>query len=336
MPPWEKIRGIPDAGGRWRGAQQYRAAVQADDITRRRLVLAKRIFQFAVSQQRPPSSTTSRVMGILGLDLSVESVAKAVALSLDPRRTPSDSFSGLLDQVDQLLEQAGLDELPNKAHVLHVHSLRNDVQHKAKILSEEDLSDSRTYVRDFLEDVVRSVWGLSFDQISMVDIVRDDELKARFHAAEAALQNEDWLHAAEEAVIGLYSAIERVRRALVGGSSNWTKAFLVEESFDRMKPDRDAWKAFQRMQDTVLYLALGMDYANLLRVTDLVGRPMFTIGGDASFSRQDEASVDREQAEFAVAYAVQAVVEIERELVSSRPHLAKSTGGRNADCSLLP
>jgi hypothetical protein len=56
--------------------------------------------------------------------------------------------------------------------------------------------------------------------------------------------------AGKQAVTGLYRALETVRRALVGRTSAFSRAFIVEETFGKTKSDSDVWTTFQRMQDT--------------------------------------------------------------------------------------
>jgi hypothetical protein len=116
---------------------------------------------------------------------------KAALWFLDPHRSPPDNFGGLISRLESLLADRSVGDLPDKAHLLHVHSLRNDTQHRAKLPAETDVSDARTYSRDFLNGLLHLVWGLDLDRISVADLIRDADAKVGIKDAEKALLEED-------------------------------------------------------------------------------------------------------------------------------------------------
>ncbi len=157
--------------------------IPLDHITQRKLVIAKQLYQQAANQAEARHSVTNRIFAVIGFDLAVETLLKAVTGALDQTKQPSEKFNGLLDQCDSLLTGDGLPSLPYRALVLQLHSIRNDAQHKAKYPNEADVSDCRTYARDFCREVARYVWDISFDNLSLIEMIDDNQLKELLKAS---------------------------------------------------------------------------------------------------------------------------------------------------------
>jgi len=289
--------------------------IPIDPITHRKLILVKQLYQQAVVQSASQHSFVGRIMSVIGFDLAIETVLKAVVGSLEPSKVPSDAFQGLVQQSDKLLVDGGYNPVPDKANIQYVHSIRNDAQHKAKYPNESDVSDCRTYTRDFLQKIVADVWGLSFERISLTDIVQHQKVKEFLVDAETALSQSDYQEAVQQAAAGLTWALRSVKTAIVGRTPSFARAFLMEESFGRMKSDRDVYRAFERMQETLLYIALGMNYADYMHYRQIAGSVQFTLNGRPHYYGMKE-HIDAGDAEFLVAYCTDTVVQIESRVGS--------------------
>lgn len=77
--------------------------------------------------------------------------------SLNTSVVPKTDFQAIVQQADSELASAGLAPIPDKGKIQHVRTIRNDAQHKAKYPNETDVSDCRTYTRDFLQQIVLNV-----------------------------------------------------------------------------------------------------------------------------------------------------------------------------------
>jgi len=198
--------------------------IPIDAITRKKLILVKQLYQQAVVQSASQHSIISRILAIIGFDLAIETVLRAIVGSLDPSKTPADGFQGLIQQCDSLLAAAGCNPIPDKANIQHIHSIRNDAQHKAKYPNESDVSDSRTYCRDFLQKVVANVWGLDFERISLTDAIQNKKVRQFLTEAETALNHKDYQQAIHQAAAGLTWALNRIRTAVVGRLPSFARA----------------------------------------------------------------------------------------------------------------
>lgn len=143
-----------------------------DPIAHRKLALSKQLYQHAVNQAAR-HAVGSRILAVIAFDLAAETLLRTVVTTLAPDKTPADGFAGLLQQAEATLASSGLGTLPDKVNVLHVHGFRNDAQHKARYPSVTDVSDARTYTRDFLDKLTTAVWGLRCNHVGGPDSERN-------------------------------------------------------------------------------------------------------------------------------------------------------------------
>ncbi len=191
-------------------------AIPVDLITRKRLALTKQLYQQALMESASLQSQSKRIMSVIGFDLAVETGLKAVVAALTTRNPPAENFNGLIQQADDSLSKAGLNPVPDKAHIQHVHALRNDAQHKARYPNETEVSDCRTYVRDFLQKLISDVWALSFEELSLAEAIQNEEAREYLIAAEIALKDGDQKEAVVQAEMGFRGALELVEALFVG------------------------------------------------------------------------------------------------------------------------
>lgn len=292
--------------------------VSVDAITRKRLILVKQLYQQAVVQSASQHSIIGRILAVIGFDLAVETVLRSIVSSLDPSRTPADGFQGLIQQCDSLLATAGYNPIPDKANIQYIHSIRNDAQHKAKYPNETDVSDCRTYCRDFLQKVIVNVWGLDFDRISLTDAVQNEKVRQFLTEAEKALAEKDYQQAIHQAAAGLTWALNRVKTAVVGRLPSFVRGIAVVKAFGELGSNsdaRDTYRALERMQETLLCVALGMNYTDYMKYKGIAGHVFFDIDGNYHCTGGKEHP-DANDAEFVVAYCTDAVIQIESRVGS--------------------
>ncbi len=166
--------------------------IAIDAISQRKLVMVKQLYQIAFNQSELRHSTINRITSVIGFDLTVETLLKTVVSALDPSKLPAEQFNGLLDQCEKLLAVITLPSIPHRPQILYVHSIRNDAQHKARYPNETDISDCRTYTRDFCRDLIANVWSISFDSLSSIDLIDDSFLRDLLHKSLSYISNGDY------------------------------------------------------------------------------------------------------------------------------------------------
>lgn len=284
-----------------------------DEIARKRLVLVKQLYLRALVLSTAHHSLVDRIMSVVAFDLATETLMKAVVASLDPSRVPSDSFQGLVKQVDQLMVNGNGKSLPDQANIQFVHSIRNDAQHKARYPNKSEVSDCRTYTRDFLQRVVQVLWDIEFEKLSLADLVEHEKVREFLKNAEIALEESDHEGAVKQAATGLSWALERVQTAVVGRLPPFVSGIQVVDSFGSNKghiPGRNVYQAVARMQRTLLYVTLGLSYDEYRRYEAVAGKVLFGGDGTPHFHGMKE-DISAGDAEFIVAYCIDAVIQIE-------------------------
>jgi hypothetical protein len=275
-----------------------------DLIAHRKLVLVKQLFQHAIVQSHH-YSTPSRILAIITFDLASETLLKAVVGSLDPSKQPSDDFNGLIQQAEQLLKKTSAAAIADLPKIRHVHSLRNDAQHKAKYPSSTDVQDARTYTRDFLSALCVVVWGINFEAISLTDLIQNARVKKHLEDAEKALASANFKVAVEQAAVGLHYTLAYVQSAVSG-------RLAFKESGSSFA-SRDIRAALERMQRTLTCVALGLNYADYVKFRQLSPVVHFA-PSDPIIDWGRAVTIDQPEAEFVVLTVVDAVLQIEERV----------------------
>ena len=288
--------------------------ITPDQVTRKKLILIKQMYQRATILSSREHNMVDRIMALVGFDLTVETVLKAAVNSLDAVKTPADSFQGLIDQADKLLGSASMKLVPEKAHIRHVHSLRNDAQHKAKYPNRSDLDDCRIYIRDFLKAFVQDVYGIDFETVSQTELIKHKQIKKHLTDAQDYFKNSDYQKASELANVGLQTTLSYAGRPYVGRSFDYMlDKIMVSDKSKGQKGDPDVTKAFQKIQNTVRHLALGLDYSDKVKFNKIAGFVLFSLGGGHNVYNMKK-DIGEDEAEFVLSFAIDAIIQIENRV----------------------
>jgi len=95
-------------------------------------MLSKQIFQCGVIQSEGSAPPVDKLLAVIQFDWANENSIKAVFRALNSTRKIPQQFSILIRDTDALLVSNNLGNLPNQAHLTHIHNIRNDAQHHAR------------------------------------------------------------------------------------------------------------------------------------------------------------------------------------------------------------
>ena len=218
-------------------------------------------------------------------------------------------FPDLVRQCEDELAAASLPAFPDKATVLRVHSIRNSAQHDARYPNETEVSDCRTYTRDFLSKLVSDVWAVPFETISVTDLIQHQEIRDHLRQAESALDQEEYEESVKAAAIGLAKALGHVTRVLVPFRLG-PKSIIVEDMWGERLPDRELYSSVEWMEETLTYLSLGIGYSDHMRFRRIAGNTSFSIQGQASHPGMKK-NINEADAKYIVAYCTDTVVHLE-------------------------
>jgi hypothetical protein len=292
-------------------------SLAADPITLKRLGLVKQFYQQSLRHSTSQNGI-SPIMAVIGFDLAVESLLKTIIAVLDPHSNPKAerTFYEYRDKADTLMQGSGLNSLPDKRNITHVHDLRNSCQHRAQIPSESEVSDCRTYIRDFLQQVLSQVWGLSIEGISLTDLIQHRLVKECLVKAETLFAQPDYPEAVLWALAGLNKAMDMARSSLVGHTFHYSNEALVIEKSGQQRPSRDMYQSFQGMQEIMLHTVLGLNYIECLRHQGIIrklgiGATVYDDGDRRFYTSTALKEIDRDTAESLIRHCIDTVVQIE-------------------------
>jgi hypothetical protein len=284
-----------------------------DVITRKKLILVRQLYQRAVLQAEAKHSYVDRIMALIGFDLTNETVLKAVVSAVDPSKTPSGDFQGIVNQADTVLTAAGLPAVPDRAKIQHVRTIRNDAQHKAKYPNDTDVSDCRTYTRDFLRQLISDVWNENFDLLSLVEVVQNTTIKGFLKEAEDELSKGNYKVAVVKCIAAMDWTFAKIRASIVGRMPTSARALLVGDGFDQAAQSTEVYQAFIRMQDIVMRSVIGLEFPGYLRfkrITSTTAVISFAAAGNYTTRyRGHEPTV--QETEYVLDFATNAIIQIE-------------------------
>jgi hypothetical protein len=270
--------------------------IPLDVITRKKLILVRQIYQRAVIQSEVLHSDFDRIMSLIAFDLASETVLKAVVGALEPSKNTDKDFQSIIQQADALFVKQSFPEVPDKPKIQHVHSLRNDAQHKAKYPSNTDVSDSRTYTRDFLQQIVLNVWGQDFNTISLTEVIRHTRVKEFLEQAEQEIKNSNTVQAVARAKAGFQLAMGKVKHSVVGRYADSMSDHIT----------------VKKISNAVFLSVVGLDYPSYLRYKKLSRMiHVFDYGDHIQINTGSDDPITTEDAEYIVNYAVNSVIQIE-------------------------
>lgn len=287
-----------------------------DEATRTRVVIAKTLYHEAAIGLTEVSSVVRRIAAIVLLDTSVESLIKTTLSALDSTKKSPDSksYSATLTQVKDALSKKGLGNLPAEGKVQRLHKIRNSVQHDGIVPDVSDAVECRAIARDFLEELVQLVWGISFGSISRVELIKNPMLNELLKKAESAMDAGEYQEATEHCVDALDRALADSEVPFVGEKPSWTLDSIMAKSWSSPPaPSKELLESHLKMRRVTAMMALGMDVSTYVRFTIGTGRLIRYADGTHGF-RHSKQAYSKEDAEFAIAFCTDSIIEIEKRV----------------------
>jgi len=287
-------------------------AIVADAITYKKLVLVRQLYDDALIRSHSVHNNVDMIMAVVGFDLAIETTLKAIFSSLETSKALETEFQPLIQKTENLMNDKNLNPLPDKAKIQYIHNIRNDAQHRAKYPNPSDVSDCRTYARDFLQNIIKQVWDFEFDKISLAETIGDDEIKTHLIKAESSLKAKDTKSALKEATIGFNKSIRHVSASVVGRTSllsSFSYGLVIQDKMGNQKVDEDSYHALQRMKETLQSFALGINRIDYNKYKKITGG-IVEVGNNVLWMNEPK-DVSYDDADFVVTFAVNNIVKIE-------------------------
>jgi len=142
----------------------------------KRLVLAKSLYLHGCTHATNKDKV-SWMVAIHHFDNAIEMVLKCAVTKKGKK--PERYFEELLGQVGDLT----LNE-----QMRNLHRLRNDVQHAGDIPSVDSVIKYKGYAEDFFREVCDKIFGFSYDELFLSELIGNERLREQVRKAEEAFE----------------------------------------------------------------------------------------------------------------------------------------------------
>jgi hypothetical protein len=284
--------------------------IPLDLITHRNLILVKQIYQRAIAQSALQHSDVDRILSLISFDLANETLLKNAIKAVDSRVDIVSKLRALIKTADEVFVKAtpSIPLVPDSQKILRVRDIRNSAMHEAKYPTASDISDCRTYTKDFIQQIVSNVWGQDFASIRLTDLIRNPMVKSFLTQAEIKLEEGDSTEAVFQAIAGFDSTLEKGIAAVVGITPTLTGTTVRNDDLDLSNVSR----AFESLRKVIALPVIGLDYSSYLQYKRFTKYLSICHYGGGHVDRAisgPEPSTD--EAEFVVNYAVTSTIQIE-------------------------
>jgi len=176
-----------------------------------RLVFIKYLLSQAKEQknlERPLSSSA-----ILTIHDAVECFLQ-LCVEMTCKKT---KFNGqnILDTYSEEINKILLEEQKppiNKAYIKRINDLRNQLKHATIFVDQKQIPNLYTETEIFLNDFTYLIFNLSFDKISLVELISDEIIKNILIKAENEIENKEYFKAMRQIGIAFYELKNRLTK----------------------------------------------------------------------------------------------------------------------------
>jgi len=233
---------------------------KVDPTTLSRLAFIRYLYTVGLQQSRQPEPLNSSA--ILTLHDSVELFLQLASEFLNAHPKANQDFNGYWDILRPHVPNGG--QLTQKESMGRLNEARAGLKHRG-IWPNKGVIDGLTVsVTAFFDENTTTVFGVKFDELSMVDLVRYPKTRKNLKEAEALVSKNELHQAIEKIAIGFvhlideYEETKRSRHGrspfFFGESVHFPHDLAADRSFDNMRASIEA------LQDAMKILSLGIDY----------------------------------------------------------------------------
>ncbi len=162
-----------------------------------RLLLRSKLMLSHAIEHATQKTEFDNMIAILGLDNTIESVLRCVAMHLDLETRTGKSFdiidlASLAAEINKSLIDLTKTRLPYVGEIKVLRQTRNLVQHGA-IAPCADLERFVTVTKRFFDNVLQTIFGLALDTLRISSIVTDARIREFLQKAEYHIDQKEWL-----------------------------------------------------------------------------------------------------------------------------------------------
>lgn len=236
-----------------------------DSITMKRLVIIKQIFSQG-KEQRQKHTQTGNMLACHHYDMSIEMLLRMICTDLNIKlKLKEDGFWRIWELVNTEVQKKFKADLPLMHEIEALRNARNSIQHAGTVPSDLDLERFEGYTRTFLEDTIKKVFVIDFEEIRLSELIKEATIKGYLKSTENLINQSDFMSAIEKLSIAFEIGKGKALKNIY--ESDWIlQPLAFEELEDALgfSAVRDLKGAFTKIEEMLSMLALKLDYRDYL------------------------------------------------------------------------
>lgn len=240
----------------------------------RQLAFIKYIHQSAVKQSEQPEPLCS--LSLLQFDDAIEAFLHLAKLHLNIK-CKDNNLMVLFDTISEKIS------LTQGESIRQLHKSRNQLKHNGIKPSKIDLNAFRSTANDFFNQNCSGLFGVDFDQISLIDLILYKSVKnelelalnnANLNKVEDAMDN---LRKSFEILVSEYLSEKGHDPLSIGKSYHYP---IIADGSETSRQVEDLRNDFKTLQEAFEVVALGIDYRKYLKFREITPIGFYVMSGD--------------------------------------------------------
>ncbi len=284
----------------------------------RRLAIIRSLYGEAVAWSRRPETISN--LSVLGFHDAAEMFLQLASEQLGLGEQKGD-FMRYWDLLDPGIEGG----LSQKEAMRRLNKARVSCKHHGTLPSILDIEAFRATTTNFLKDNTKSVFGVEFDEISLLEFVKCESARASLSASEACRKNHDLEGAVKEAALALncliHDYLSRKRQAgrqspfAVGGGG---PAYIgmsmgVQQGSPLERFLEGVSESIGKLNSAVEVLSLGINYRGYARFVGIAPTIIGHPDSNIIMPVRRTVPLTEEEVQFCIEFVIESALSLQRE-----------------------
>ena len=285
--------------------------------TIKRLSFIKYFYQFAKEQSKLP--THQNYISILMFHDSVELF---LYLSAEQLNVNLPHYIHFMEYWEKINNKLNGKELTQRTSMDKLNRTRVSLKHKGLYPNPDDIEYFRVSTQNFFEENCPKIFGIEFANISLLDLIQDDEVRKILENAHDFYINSKYKEALTHIGIAFHALLENYKKS----TSIYGKSpFDIGENLDFIMFDwnmenrelgkiSNTVKAIQKILEPII---LNLDYRRYLKFRFLT--PIFILNGDEYYDKyhiiwateRDKNDIKKENVEYCIKFIIESALKLQ-------------------------
>jgi hypothetical protein len=291
-----------------------------EPIYLQRLSFIKYLFSIGLYQSNQPELLYG--VSILSFHDSIELFLHLSLEKLDISTKADPNFMEYWDIIDTKLKTASLSQ---KESMKRLNKARVDLKHLGIIPSKFDIESFRATTSAFFNENCPIIFGVNFDDISLIDIIKLERPKDLLKQAKEDFEK-GWIDKSLENLALSFEYLildyeeskkDDFNRSpfLFGESMTYLKSFYLGGIIKEDRKIRDfadkVAKSIEEIQKAIKILSFGIDYKKYVKFQSVVPSVVFSISNEPIFYTREGMTLSKEDLEFCINFIIESALKLQ-------------------------